>query len=208
MPPDAAEERIRTEVCVIGGGSGGSGAALAAARAGANVVLVEREEILGGTATCSYVNVWRPVAGGYGIAYDLFKAMAEDPLGVTLPPDGDAEALYARNQLGPRCISGQNVNRGANIGFEPLAMAEAARGLLEATGRCQTLLATTFCRGGEVDDDKVVAIEAWFAAKWLLIEAEVFIDCTGGRPTCAPMPVAPITWAKTPRHATANRTGP
>ena len=184
MPPDAAEERIRTEVCVIGGGSGGSGAALAAARAGANVVLVEREEILGGTATCSYVNVWRPVAGGYGIAYDLFKAMAEDPLGVTLPPDGDAEALYARNQFGPRRIGGQDVKRGANIGFEPRAMAEAARGLLDATGRCQTLLATTFCRA-RVDDDKVVAIEAWFAGKRLLIEAEVFIDCTADGDVCA-----------------------
>ena len=184
IPPGAAEERIRTEVCVIGGGSGGIGAALAAARAGVNVVLVEREEILGGTATCAYVNVWRPVAGGYGISYDLFKVMLEDPLGVTLPPGGDAEALYARNQIGPRRINGQIVKRGANIGFEPRAMAEAARSLLDATGRCRILMATTFCRA-RVDDDKVVAVEAWFAGKRLLIEADVFIDCTADGDVCA-----------------------
>jgi len=184
IPPGAAEERIRTEVCVIGGGSGGIGAALAAARAGARVVLVEREETLGGTATCAYVNVWRPVAGGYGVSYDLFKAMAEDPLGVTVPPDGDAEALYARNQLGPRRIGGRDVKPGANIAFEPRAMAEAARSLLDATGRCQTLLATTFCRA-RVNDDKVVAVEAWFAGKRLLIEADVFLDCTADGDVCA-----------------------
>ena len=35
---DAPEERIKTKVCVIGGGSGGVGAALAAARGGADTV--------------------------------------------------------------------------------------------------------------------------------------------------------------------------
>jgi len=63
----ASDERIRAEVCVIGGGSGGTGAALAAARAGAKVVLVERESILGGTATNAFVNIWRPVAGLKGV---------------------------------------------------------------------------------------------------------------------------------------------
>ena len=47
----AAGESLQTEVCVIGGGSAGCGAALAAASAGARVVLVESESILGGTST-------------------------------------------------------------------------------------------------------------------------------------------------------------
>lgn len=182
--PGAAEERLRTEVCVIGGGSGGTGAALAAARAGAHVILLEREETLGGTATCAYVNVWRPVTGGYGITYDLFKAMAKDPSGVTMPADRDAEALYARSQLGPRRIDGKNVKRGASVCFEPRAMDEAARSLLEATGRCRILLATTFCRA-RVASDTVQAVEAWFAGQRLVIEADVFIDCTADGDVCA-----------------------
>ena len=39
---DLPQESIRTQICVIGAGSGGTGAALAAARAGADVVLLER----------------------------------------------------------------------------------------------------------------------------------------------------------------------
>ena len=59
----AAEETIQMQVCVIGGGSGGTGAALAAARAGVKVVLLERDSVLGGTATNGLVCVWRPVIG-------------------------------------------------------------------------------------------------------------------------------------------------
>lgn len=68
----ASEERIRTQVCVIGAGSGGTGAALAAARAGAEVVLLERDSCLGGTATNGMVCVWRAVSGCNGIPRDLF----------------------------------------------------------------------------------------------------------------------------------------
>jgi hypothetical protein len=180
----APEERLRAQVCVIGGGAGGTGAALAAARAGAKVVLLERESILGGTATCAFVNVWRPVTGGYGIPYDLFKAMADDPLGVTLPAQGDPDAFYARSQLGPRLAGGKNLKRGASVCFEPRAMDYAVRSLLDATGGCQTLLATTFCRA-HVEHDTVKRVEAWFAGKRLLIEADVYIDCTADGDVCA-----------------------
>ena len=79
----AAEETIQTQVCVIGGGSGGTGAALAAARAGAKVVLLERDSVLGGTATNGLVCVWRPVIGANGIPRELFREMQKDPLGVS-----------------------------------------------------------------------------------------------------------------------------
>ncbi len=178
-----SDERVRTEVCVIGGGSGGTGAALAAARAGANVVLVERESILGGTATNAFVNTWRPVAGANGIARDLFLAMAKDPMGVTLPAECDLDAHYARSQLGPRFINGKNVKRGASVSFEPRAMDYAVRNLLDATGRCQMLLGTTFCRA-HVENNTVKAVEAWFPGKRILIEADVFIDCTADADVC------------------------
>jgi len=180
---NASDERIRTDVCVIGGGSGGTGAALAAARAGAKVVLVERESTLGGAATNAFVNIWRPVAGANGIARDLLMAMVKDPMGVTLPPDCDLNAHYARSQLGPRFINGKNVKRGVSLAFEPRAMDYAVRSLLDATGCCQTVLGTTFCRA-HVENTTIKAVEAWFPGKRILIEADVFIDCTADGDVC------------------------
>ena len=62
---------MRTDVCVVGGGSGGIGAALAAARAGADVILVERMDRLGGTSTNAYVCNWEPGPGGILHEYSL-----------------------------------------------------------------------------------------------------------------------------------------
>lgn len=171
----APEERIRTQVCVVGGGSGGTGAALAAARAGANVVLLERDSCLGGTATNAMVCVWRPVAGGSGIPLDLFREMQKDPLGVAHVP-------YDETLRGPRTVAGK-IDVRPSIPFEPRAMDYATRTLLDATGRCQTLLATTFCRA-RMENDAIQAVEAWFAGKRLRIEADVFIDCTGDGDVC------------------------
>jgi hypothetical protein len=58
-----------TDVLVIGGGTGGVAAALGAARAGARVILVEREPFVGGTITGSYVSMpcGGPRNGIYGL---------------------------------------------------------------------------------------------------------------------------------------------
>lgn len=164
----APEERIRTQVCVVGGGSGGIGAALAAARGGAQVLLLERESILGGTSTTAWVHSWEPVSGADGIPRELYGAMAEYPLAVT-------QSEYA---------AGAPRRGGKALPFEPWALNMAARRLLDATGRCQTLLGTTFFRA-RVGSEKIESVEAWFAAKRLVVQAEVFIDCTADGDLCA-----------------------
>lgn len=174
---NAAEETIKTQVCVIGGGSGGTGAALAAARAGARVVLLERESNLGGTSTCAWVCVWQPVMGANGIPRDIYMAMKEDPLGVT-------GRDYAVSGMAGRVKDGKWLPKGPGLVYEPRTFDYAVREMLEATGRCQTLLATTFCRA-RVEDDAIRAVEAWFAGKRLLIEADVFVDCTADGDVCA-----------------------
>lgn len=171
----AAVETLKTQVCVIGAGSGGTGAALAAARAGAKVVLLERESVLGGTATGALVCVWRPVMGSNGIPRDLYQAMKKDPLGV-------AENNYEASTTGPRLINGKPVV-GASIPFEPRVMDYSVRTLLDATGCCQTLLATTFF-AARMENNAIKAVEAWFAGKRLVIEADVFIDCTADGDVC------------------------
>ena len=182
--PKSFDETIRTEVCVIGGGSGGTGAALAAARAGAKVVLLERDSALGGTAVNALVNVWRPVTGGNGIPRELFMKMAEDPSGVTLKPGCDKEAFYNKSQLGPRHINGKDIKRGCGVCFEPRTMDFTVRNLLNETGNCTTLLSTTFTRTN-LKDNRIKSVEAVYCGKRILIEADVFIDCTADGDVCA-----------------------
>ncbi|MBV8353704.1 MAG: FAD-dependent oxidoreductase, partial [Candidatus Eremiobacteraeota bacterium] len=50
--------RSNSEILVVGGGNAGCAAAIAAARAGASVMLVERYGFLGGTATAAMVGPW------------------------------------------------------------------------------------------------------------------------------------------------------
>lgn len=173
----AAEEVLRTEVCVVGGGSGGIGAALAAARAGASVILVERESVLGGTGTCAWVCVWQPVMGANGIPRDLYQAMREDPLGVS---PGD----YAASGMAGRAKNGQLLPKAPGIAYEPRVMDFAAREMLEATGRCQVLPGTTVFRV-RLLGDAVRAVEAWHCGTRLRIEAKVFVDATADGDVCA-----------------------
>jgi hypothetical protein len=55
LPPRTARHGGRTDVLVVGGGPAGFAAAIAAADAGADVVLVERHGFLGGNATAALV---------------------------------------------------------------------------------------------------------------------------------------------------------
>lgn len=59
------------DVLVVGGGSAGSPAAIAAGRMGANVLLVDRNECLGGTSTCGMM-------GQFGAPYEYAHGMMKE----------------------------------------------------------------------------------------------------------------------------------
>src|SRR4051812_21278883 len=84
----------RTEVLVVGGGSGGWSAAVAAARAGAKVLLIEAESALGGTSTISMMNLF---GAPYEHYHGLMKEVADELIaqgeaipGPLVPFDGEA----------------------------------------------------------------------------------------------------------------------
>jgi len=70
------------DLCVVGGGSGGCGAAIAALRRGLSVILVEKTDRLGGTATRCGVSVWEAGAGGTGIPFEIYRELKKAPKAV------------------------------------------------------------------------------------------------------------------------------
>ncbi len=76
-------ERYECDVCVAGGGVAGIAAALAARRAGADVILLERGFMLGGLATAGIVTIYLALCDGmgrqvtFGLAEELFMLSIE-----------------------------------------------------------------------------------------------------------------------------------
>jgi hypothetical protein len=81
------------DVLVVGGGNAGCAAALAAARSGADVLLVERYGFLGGTATASMVGPWMTFhSGGDRIVGGIAQEIVERLIAVGGSPGHIADA--------------------------------------------------------------------------------------------------------------------
>jgi len=167
----ADEACLRTDVCVVGGGSGGIGAALAAARAGVRVVLLEREAILGGTSTAGGISNWEP-GPGCDLAREIFERLRQRAEGVLCGKPAYQATLT-------------RAGRG-NIQFEPEVFHSVVAGMLSATGRCRVLLDTMATEATvDVEAKRVVAVRAVSrdGSRWC-VRAGTFIDCTGGAFLC------------------------
>lgn len=162
-----ARETLNADVCVVGGGSGGVGAALAAARMGADVIVVEKHQMLGGTSTVAWVHSWEPSRGGGGIPKDIWQAMKADPM-------ASAATGYAKSE--PRI-------GGTWLTWEPWAFHYASTRLLEQTDKCRVLHGAHFV-DVEMDGQTVAAVLCAFAGSTLAIRAPVVIDCTADGNVC------------------------
>ncbi len=76
------------DLCVVGSGSGGIGASLAAARMGLKVVLVEREESIGGNAARGGVSSWEPGVGGTGFPFEIYRRLLQRPQSTWIAKNG------------------------------------------------------------------------------------------------------------------------
>ncbi len=184
--------QINADVCIVGGGSGGIGAAIAAARAGADVVLVERDAKLGGTSVNAYVSVWQPGPGG-SIARDIYDRLHKrgavcitrdynlrrklGPFGLWLAdPGGTYEQTLRR--------SGRTRDQWRAVSFDPAVFSEVVAQMLAETAHARVMLRTTFVEATS-DGSRVEAIRA-VAHDGAVhhIRAKVFIDCTGSAVLC------------------------
>jgi hypothetical protein len=154
------------DVCVVGAGSGGLGAAVAAARAGARVILVEKNHGPGGTVTHAWVHTWEPVRGTSALCRRLWDRMRRLPGGAAAL---DYDAGSAR--LGP------DGRRNPPLPFEPWAFAAAAEAEFREAG-VRHVRYGTLCTGVRTRGRRVRAVRVLGPSGPAEITAAVFIDAT------------------------------
>lgn len=190
----AEPNRMTCDVCVIGGGSAGFGAALAAARAGAKVILVERQSRLGGTSTSAFVTNWEP-GPGCSFAKELYGRLKAKPGRVAIVPRmhrykrtepyglsygrPTAKATYDDSLR----RSGLPAAKWCSVIMKPEALADEMAGMLKEAG-VRTLLNTTF-RKAVATDKRVREVSVTGPDdRPAAIRAKMFIDSTGGAHVC------------------------
>jgi flavin-dependent dehydrogenase len=136
------------DICVVGGGSGGFGAACAAARLGANVILIEAAGGLGGTSTYAGVNNYEPVAGATGLPRELYEFLRQTPQAITLQKrvvKYSPERPWGKYDCASETDYRLSLSRksGTAITFEPGLMDNAMQQLLKDAG-CTVHLCTRF----------------------------------------------------------------
>ena len=151
------------DVIVAGGGLTGVAAAVAAARAGASVLLVERYGFLGGMATAGLVNPFMPhfVARGSEPGQEAVRGIFLEILDAL-----EAEDAIVRNLQG-----------WANTAFD----SEVLKWVLDrmALDAGVELVLHTFLADVEGGDGTVSAIETVSKSGRGRLSARAFIDCTG-----------------------------
>jgi FAD dependent oxidoreductase len=183
--------RLNTDVCIVGAGSGGIGAALAASRAGSEVILIEKQNRVGGTSTLAFVNNWEPGTGDHyafeiytrikkssgaiAISKSVHKYKNEEPYGISETDlDGNYNQTLRRSDL--------TLHKGVVFGFEEFDT--TVRQMLQETGKCKLLLNTSFTRAVSTNKQvKVIEAHSLSGEKYS-ISAKIFIDCTGGAILC------------------------
>lgn len=186
---------LAPDVCVVGGGAGGCGAALAAARAGASVVLVERNPWLGGTSTSAYVSAWQ-AGPGEGFAREIYDRLRQWPGG---PKAGIAHECNLKRERGPFALwlidpqwdysqtlrrSGLDISQCAAVVFDPESLSQVLLQMLTESGRCRVLLRTSMVDARSAGK-RVVSIDVQpEGGSRSMIRARVFVDSTGGVALC------------------------
>ena len=161
--------RLACDVLVAGGGTAGIGAAVAAARAGAKTLLVERRSGLGGMAFSALVHT---MCGLYKL-----RGGEHEPLEFANPglPREFAERLLACGGARPPVRMG----RLDVLPHRPAALAFVADQLAAETRGLEILLHTEITAVEKRAEDSLAGARLFCRGKFLEVEAGAVVDCTG-----------------------------
>ena len=160
--PGYSPSALKCDVAVVGGGSAGFAAAWKAASMGADVILVEREGLLGGTSVTGGVSSWEPVCGAEGLPERLYERLRSQGAagvyrfvhhcswpengkpckfpGALLEIDPSAEYSETLRRHGPGMKDEAWFRKNCRgVIFDPGAMARTMRAMLAETGRCRVM---------------------------------------------------------------------
>lgn len=168
----------RCDVLVAGGGVAGIAAALAARRTGADVVLLEKEYLLGGLATEGLITIYLPLCDGngnqvtFGIAEELLKLSIREWAEDRRPNpwlDGGTREERAKKRY--------------EVQFNPHMFALLCEKLLRDSG--VRLLYGTTAAAAAKDGDRIAAVilENKSGRSAIRVDKSV-VDCTGDADLC------------------------
>ena len=165
---------IKTEVLVIGGGAAGFGAAVAAARNGAETLLIEQAEMLGGMATAGLVG---PFMTCYNDApteqivkgiFDELCVRTEEKGGAIHPSKVEGLSTYSSYYVKSHCHVTPFLSETLAIVMEDMVL-EAGAKILYHVQLCDVLS----------ENGRITGVIAAMKEGLTRIEASVYIDCTG-----------------------------
>jgi hypothetical protein len=154
--------KFHAGVAVCGGGPSGIMAAISVARHGVKVVLIEKQEILGGMATAGLVN---PISEFNKNGHRIIGGI----------PWEFIERMHA--------LGGANINApSGNVHFDPeIYKLVAQRMLLEAG---VTICLNTHLSNCIMEENSITHIIADSAGTVFAVSADCFVDCTGNADLC------------------------
>lgn len=177
-PPKKVPVVRECDVLVAGGGIAGISAALAAARAGARVLLLEKEFALGGLATLGLVTIYLPLCDGRGRQVSF--GISEELLRLSIRYG--AEGSYPDAWLDEGADPGRRVRQRFLVQYNPHLFAIMAERLLREAG-VQILYGTLACETHK-SGSRIEAVIVENKSGRTAIQAKSVVDATGDADIC------------------------
>jgi len=176
---------MRTDICIVGAGSGGVAAAFAAAaqRPDKKIVLIEAMGILGGTSTLGGVNAWEPGSVGAGVLHKMCfdKLKAENSAVIArYVKHTQRPGLWALVEEDKNLQYEDTLRHRApgRVVFEPMAMHRYMENILLKLG--VEILYSFPVVDCKTEGQRILSltIKNTYTGETLVVESDMFIDST------------------------------